>query len=289
MDKVSLYIPAYNAEAFLVGCLESVLAQTLPPDEILVIDDGSQDYTAMIAAHFPVTYIRHAGNRGLAAARNTAVRAARNEIVASLDSDCVPQPGWLERLAAHFADPKVAAVGGKLVERVQDSVADRWRAVHMQQHWGEQQVRNPRFMFGNNIALRKSVVAESGWYDERLRTNGEDSNMSTRIAALGYDTFYEPSAVVHHMRRDTVDSVLETFWRYRRDYYHPVTWPKVWRNFRYQYFGSARYVLQEDWRERRFSLLWMDALMLIHSPYCDLRMILNSAPAAPQETQSSEV
>ncbi len=287
--RVSLYVPCYNAEAFLAGCLESVLAQTLPPDEILVVDDGSQDYTAMIAAHFPVTYIRHEHNRGLAAARNTAFRAARNEIVAALDADCVPQPDWLERLAAHFADPKIAAAGGKLVEKVQDSVADRWRAVHMQQHWGEQQVRNPCFMVGNNIALRKSVVAEAGWYDERLRTNGEDSNMSTRIAALGYDTLYEPSAVVHHMRRDTVGSVLETFWRYRRDSYHPVTWPKIWRNFRYQYFGSALYVFQEDWRERRFNLLWIDALMLIHSPYCDLRMLLAAAPAAPQKTQSSEV
>jgi glycosyltransferase involved in cell wall biosynthesis len=287
--RVSVYVPCYNAAPYLAAVLEGIFAQTLRPDEILVVDDGSKDRTLEIAARFPVTVIRHERNRGLAAARNTAFRQARNELVAALDSDCVPQPDWLESLAAHLEDPKIAAAGGKLIEAVQESVADRWRAAHVWQHWGDEPVRNPRFMFGNNILLRKSVVLEVGGYDERLVTNGEDSNMSTRIGALGHDTYYEARAVVHHARRDTVGSILETYWRYRRDYYNPVTWPKLWRNFRYQYLGSARHEFQQDWRGGRFGLLWMDALMLLYLPYCDMRLLLSAAPAAPQKTQSSEV
>ncbi len=171
-QKVTAYIPCHNAESYLSRSIEGVLRQTHEVDELLVIDDGSRDSTLGIAARYPVRVIRHDRNRGLAAARNTGFRNARNELVAALDADCVPEPDWLEKLVSRFDSEAVAAVGGRLKETMQDSVADRWRAVHMRQHWGEEQLRNPRFMFGNNIALRKSAVAEVGWYDERLRTNG---------------------------------------------------------------------------------------------------------------------
>jgi GT2 family glycosyltransferase len=289
LKKVSLYVPCYNAEPYLAPVLEGIFAQTLRPDEVLVVDDGSKDRTVEIAARFPVTVIRHERNRGLAAARNTAFQQARNELVAALDSDCVPQPDWLERLAACLEEPKIAAAGGKLIEAVQESIADRWRAAHVGQDRGDEPLRNPPLVFGNNILLRKSVVMKAGGYDERLATNGEDLDMSTRIGALGHDTYYDPGAVVHHLRRDTVGSILETYWRYRRDYYTPVTWPKLWRNFRYQYLGGARQEFQQDWRRRRFELLWMDALMLLYFPYCDLRQWWRDAAGAAPEARSSEV
>src|SRR5215831_14943417 len=84
-SKISVYIPAYNVADYLPRCLEALFAQTLPPDEILVIDDGSRDASAEIASKYPsVALIHHGTNKGLGAARNTATRAARNELVASL-------------------------------------------------------------------------------------------------------------------------------------------------------------------------------------------------------------
>ena len=81
--RVSLYIPSYNVAKTLKDCIESVLNQTYPIDEILIIDDGSTDETIDIASQYSVRIVRHNKNLGLAASRNTASRAARNEFVAA--------------------------------------------------------------------------------------------------------------------------------------------------------------------------------------------------------------
>ncbi len=289
---ISVYIPCYNAEPYLVRVLEGVLAQTLPADEVIVVDDGSRDRSVEIAARFPVTLLRQEQNRGLAAARNAAMRAARNGLVAALDADVVPEPEWLERLAPHFENAKVALGGGKLVEAVERGVADRWRAVHLRQHWGDAAMENPWFVFGANTMARRSAVLEAGGYDERLRTNGEDSNLSMRLRERGWTTFYEPAALCRHLREDTVRTALETYWRYRRDFLKPMTAGKIWRMFRYQHIGSARYVLREDLRARRYEFLGMDALLLFASSWNDAKLWRSRPPATDgrqSEAPSSEV
>jgi len=278
--RISVYVPCYNAESYLERVLEGVLAQTLPADEVIVVDDGSRDRSVEIAARFSVTLIRQEQNRGLAAARNVAMRAARNELVAALDSDVAPEPEWLERLAPHFENAKVALGGGKLVEAVARGVADRWRAVHLRQHWGDVAMENPSFVFGANTMARRSAVLEAGGYDERLRTNGEDSNLSIRLRERGWTTFYEPTALCRHLREDTVRTALETYWRYRRDFLNPMTPGKIWRMFRNQHIGSARYVLRTDLRARRYEFLGMDALLLFASSWNDARLWRSQRPVA---------
>jgi len=292
LPPITVYVPCYNAEPWLERVLQGALAQTLPPDEVIVVDDGSRDRTVEIATRYPVTVIRQDRNRGLAAARNAALRAARNELVAALDSDVVPEREWLARLAGHFADRKVALGGGKLVEAVDRSMADRWRATHLRQHWGDVAVENPRFVFGANTMARRPAVIEAGGYDERLRTNGEDFDLSQRLRERGWTTFYEPAAVCGHLREDTVGSALTTFWRYRRDFLNPMTPGKIWRSLRYQHIGSVRCVLQEDLRERRYEFLGMDALLLIASSWNDVKVWRSQAAArhaAQAAASSSEV
>ena len=291
---ITVYVPCYNAATWLERVLAGVIGQTLRPKEIIVVDDGSRDRTAEIASRFPVTLIRQERNRGLAAARNAAVRAARNELVAALDADVVPDPTWLERLFPHFENPRMALGGGKLVEAVDRRIADRWRAVHLRQNWGEAPAENPRFVFGANTLARRSVLLEAGGYDDRLRTNGEDSNMSFRLRRSGWNTFYEPAAVCRHLREDTVRTALTTFWRYRHDPLCPMTAARVWRLFRYQHIGSACYLLEQDLRARRYEFLGMDALLLPASSWNDARLWWSSPPlptvdSAQPAKSSSEV
>ncbi len=99
---VSVVIPAYNAAAFLAETLASVFAQTVPPAEIIVVDDGSTDDTAGIARNLGATVISRA-NGGISAARNTGVRAARSEYLALLDADDLWMPEKLEVQLAAFA------------------------------------------------------------------------------------------------------------------------------------------------------------------------------------------
>lgn len=104
MPTISVAIPAYNAEPYLRAALDSVLAQTLPPHEIIVVDDGSTDATAAIAQSYgdAIRYIRQA-NQGLAGARNTAIQAATGEWVAFFDSDDIMLPTKLEKQHALIA------------------------------------------------------------------------------------------------------------------------------------------------------------------------------------------
>ena len=275
--KVTVYVPAYNVAEYLPRCLEGLIAQAPPAEEILVIDDGSRDSSAEIAAQYPsVTLIRHDGNKGLAAARNTAVRAARNELVASLDADCVPAPDWLMQLTDHLNDPSVAGVGGKLTEGVQESVADRWRTVHMPQHWGDE-LCNPRFLFGCNNFFRKSAVLEIGGYDESMRTNGEDVDLCRRLREKGWDFLYVPSARSTHLRHDTALSILETSWRWWRSGVNAyaggarlrsVLGHAIQVHFRYNFM--ERFLA--DLRARRWSLAAFDFLVLAYFPWRDFRL-----------------
>ena len=95
---VTVVIPAYDRAELLPRALASVAAQTAAPAEILVIDDGSADDTAAVAERLGARVLRHERNRGVSAARNTALDAAGGEWVAFLDTDDEWLPFHLERL-----------------------------------------------------------------------------------------------------------------------------------------------------------------------------------------------
>lgn len=285
--RISVYIPCYNAAEYLARCIEGVLTQTLAADEVLVVDDGSRDASLHIAARYPhVRILRHEMNKGLSAARNTAFQAARNEWVAALDADCVAQPQWLEALARRAEKGDVSGVCGRLVETVLDTVGDRWRQQHLRQDWGDLPSDLPAFLFGNNTLLRKSAVAAAGGYDERLRTNGEDVDLSGKLRRAGHCLSYQPDALVHHLRHDTGATALATYWRYRRNHVARTTWHDVWSNCRYQHFGSARRLLGEDLRTRRLEFLPLDLWMFVYFPWLDLREAMKAVPQAPVQKLS---
>ena len=110
MPKVSVIIPAYNAEATLAAALNSVLAQTFADFEVLVVNDGSTDSTASIVKNYIDPRIRlvSQANRGLPGARNSGIRHASGEFLAFLDADDLWLPNKLERHVGHLeACPRV--------------------------------------------------------------------------------------------------------------------------------------------------------------------------------------
>ena len=110
--KVSLAIPCYNGSQFLGLTLASVLAQTRLPDEILVVDDGSSDDSAPIVRQMEgqVRLAQHDRNRGLAAARNTAIRECSGEVIVFLDVDAYADAHSVEALLAEYSGPEVGGV-----------------------------------------------------------------------------------------------------------------------------------------------------------------------------------
>lgn len=108
-------IPAYNAEQTLTRAVDSVLAQTRRPDEVIVVNDGSRDRTAEVASRFgePVRLIDQC-NGGAASARNAALDAATGDLIAFLDADDYWETDKLARQVAHFEqEPELALLAGR--------------------------------------------------------------------------------------------------------------------------------------------------------------------------------
>ncbi|MGA8073960.1 MAG: glycosyltransferase [Candidatus Acidiferrales bacterium] len=272
--KISAYIPCYNVERYIGPTIEAMLAQTRPPDEFLIIDDGCTDGTLDIAAKYPVRIIRHEKNRGLAAGRNTAFANSQHELVAAMDSDAVAEKHWLESLHEAFNDPRVVGSGGRLLEKYREGAANAWRAAYMSQDLGETRIEiewpSPKRLGGFGTLYRKSAVLAAGGYDEQYRTNYEDVDLCIRLLQAGHKMVFEPRAVAHHFRQDTVRSLLRTSWRwefymhYFNGGYNNIPL-KLLHNFRW-----ARAMMWNDWRDGRKSRLGVDALMPWYHCYADL-------------------
>jgi glycosyltransferase involved in cell wall biosynthesis len=118
MNKISVIIPVYNGEQYIENCLKNILSQTCKELEIIVVNDGSTDRSAEIAGKFPVTVISHEKNRGLSAARNTGIDAAKGEYIHFMDADDGINPDFYKNLLEAITETGAdIACGGMVNER----------------------------------------------------------------------------------------------------------------------------------------------------------------------------
>jgi glycosyltransferase involved in cell wall biosynthesis len=192
MDEalISVVIPTYNYGHFVTGAVESALAQTYPDREVIVVDDGSTDDTRDRLAPFEgrIRYI-HQENRGLSAARNTGIRAARGALIAFLDSDDLWHPEKLAVQARYLAEhPKVALLASDHLDMHTSEIGevdwppvDGAHAIQARAISFEQLVIGSRFG-ACGVVARKWCFDEVGFFDETLRS-AEDVDMWIRIAS----------------------------------------------------------------------------------------------------------
>jgi glycosyltransferase involved in cell wall biosynthesis len=204
LPRVSVVVCSYNGAATLEECLLSLMKLNYPDYEVILVDDGSVDTTAEIAAQFPqINFIRQQ-NSGLSAARNVGLRAATGEIVAYMDSDCVADEDWLWYLAHGMLQQGVDAIGGLNL----CPATDNWIAKCVAVSPG-----NPsHVMFddqsaehvpGCNMAFRRSVLVSLGGFDRQFRQAGDDVDICWRLLEEGYQIGFAAAAMVWHHRRPT--------------------------------------------------------------------------------------
>jgi GT2 family glycosyltransferase len=236
--ELSVVICSRDGAATIGRTLVSLAAQTIAETiDVIVVDDGSRDDTAAVAAAHSARVIRHDRNRGLGAARNAGAWASETEIVAFIDDDCEATPGWAAALHAAFDDPEVTGAGGQ----VNPGPGDDFTRAYLRRHnpleplemdlarsdgrlyrlglyLGRQiapratqtAARDVFALVGASMAFRKSALERVGGFDEQFTFGAEELELCHRLRTSDPAVrlrFVPQAAVIHHFRpslRDTL-------------------------------------------------------------------------------------
>lgn len=213
---LSVLVVARNAADTIGGQLDALLAQAFDaPWELVVVDDRSRDATAAIvdarAAVAPWVRRVEGPGRGVAAARNAALTAARAPYLAMVDADDVVAPGWLTAMAAALDEAPLVA-GALEIDRLNPEWVRGTRGRALTRGPGSFGGVLP-FAHSCNLGIRRDLVDRIGPFDETIEA-GEDVEFSYRAGRLGVEPRYAPDAVVHYRYRTS----LLALWRQGRSY-----------------------------------------------------------------------
>jgi glycosyltransferase involved in cell wall biosynthesis len=201
--SVDVVIPTRNRSRFIGQCLDSVRAQTLQPDGVIVVDDGSTDDTARVLAEYartwPALRIVRTPPRGVSAARNTALSLSTAQLVAFIDSDDVWDPDKLARQVALFAGDRSRLA---LVYCGLRQIDDRGRSIAgaptiLPARRGDVFKDMLEAFFGiapSTIVARRAAIADAGGFDENL-VQAEDRDLCLKIARVS-EIDYVPDALI---------------------------------------------------------------------------------------------
>ena len=193
VTRVSVIVPARDARATLPAALDALAAQNLDePFEVVLVDDGSTDGTAEIAARHPiVTRVVPGGGRGPGAARNAGVSASEGVVIAFTDADCEPDPGWLR--AGLRALESADLVQGRVEPTGPAGPFDRTVRVGQ---------LTTLFETANLLVSREWFERVGGfepWLSpKRTKELGEDVWLGWRLRRAGARVAFAPDALVRH-------------------------------------------------------------------------------------------
>ncbi len=262
---VSVVIPCYNYGRFLGEAIESVLAQTLQPAEIVVVDDGSTDNTSEVAAKYgtAVRYVRQ-DNRGLPAARNLGIRETVSPWLMFLDADDILLPDALRILtesvsaflevdvmfgdASKFSSEGIVLSGyvasKGILDDVEQEIQPNLFLLETKRFW-------LRVLRGSPIPhcsaiVKRTAIEQAGWYDESLCT-GEDRDLWLRIARFGRYSWCSTEVARIRLHRDQLTDPRRANERFVNTH---ATFKKLWLERGYSF--RQRKAIRKAWAD----LLW---------------------------------
>ncbi len=218
---VSIIIPVMDRAEELGRCLDSISRLLYPKEklELIVVDDGSRDNSKEVAASFGAVVLDSGGTgTGPAAARNCGSRAARGELLAFIDSDCIASPEWLEELVGLFDDPEVAAVGGFVDGMHTSSFLDRYELAMSSLTLGNrersgQQGEDTFYLPSCNLLVRSSVFRGASGFNPEMHV-GEDVDLTWRFRDSGHRIIYMPKGKIGHEHRNAFFPFLKRRFQY---------------------------------------------------------------------------
>jgi glycosyltransferase involved in cell wall biosynthesis len=258
--SVSVVIPCFNQAHYLGEAIESVLGQTTPPVELIVIDDGSEDNSFEVAGRYPSVVRRRQPNRGVAAARNAGLSAASADQLLFLDADDRVLAAALETgTEALSRRPNVAFVSGASRDIGADGVpsSGRRQPLVTQDHYLH--LLESCFIWsGSSIVFRRSAIEAVGGFDERLDA-GDDYDLYLRLARR-FPVYCHDEVVTEYRRHGSnttrdpgvvLESQLRVLSHQRgvvRDGRERVARRTGIRNTRREHGGALAEQIGHDWR-----------------------------------------
>lgn len=194
MPEVAFVIPAYNEEALIGACLESVLAEIARSGvdcEVVVVNNASRDRTGEIARGYAGVRVVDEPKKGLVNARHAGFEASTAPLVANIDSDTIVPEGWLTTVVESFrADPKLVCLSGPYIYYDMSF----WNRVLVRLFYGltwliyfvnHYVLRVGSVVQGGNFVFRRSAWLEAGGFDTSIAFFGEDTDVAVRLSKVG--------------------------------------------------------------------------------------------------------
>ena len=211
--RASIVVPVYNGASTVLHCLDALATQTWPASdyEVVVVNDGSTDDTLKTIGNWHddnpdvQLLVISQQNAGPAAARNRGAAEASAPILLFTDADCVPEPDWLERMTAAFAQDDVAGVKGAYLTD-QTGRVPRFVQAEYEDRYDRMRGRSSiDFVDTYSAGYRRQLFLENGGFDPIFPTASvEDQEFSFRLAGKGYRLVFAPDARVRHLHDETV-------------------------------------------------------------------------------------
>ena len=220
MPKISVIIPAYNAEVCIEKCLLSLKKQTFSDFEVIVVNDSSHDKTAEIASAY-YRVIKSVRNLGEGAARNLGAKSAQGEILAFTDADVVLPNDWLMKILQDMETRKVKCVGGGYCGSLRDSFIEKFAFLELM-YRRKNREGFVKTLVSNNFACHRDVFFEFGGFPEKFKC--EDLRLSFLISKK-YPIFWDKDNGVYHHFKSSLYEYLKQQYYFARD--------TVWTYYQY--------------------------------------------------------
>jgi len=210
--KIAAVVSVYNEEKNIAKLIDIILKQTRLPEEIIIVDDGSFDKTAVIAKSYvknnPIIKYLYQDNRGPAAGRNRGWNESSADICAFTDGDCLPEENWIEEIIKPFSDPVIGATGGAYKTLNSQKLLARF--IGLEIDWRYYNKKEIKAHGAYNLAVRKNILKEVGGFNEEYpKASGEDWDLTYKISKK-HKIIFVPSAIVGHYHP-------EKFWSYMKN------------------------------------------------------------------------
>ncbi len=226
--KLAFVIPAYNEEALIGKCVESVLAEVKRSGrdvEVVVVNNNSTDHTAEIAGSYPGVRVVDEKQKGLVSARDGGFKATSAELVANIDADTIVPEGWLDIVFEEFEkDPRLVCLSGPYIYYDLGG----WNRFLVSMFYGltwliyvinHYILRVGSVVQGGNFVLKRDAWTRAGGFNRDIKFYGEDTDVAVRLSKLGRVKFSFRLKMMTSGRRLAEEGVFRTAGTYTLNFF----------------------------------------------------------------------